>query len=55
MRKSITEMSEEEYTNHMRSLDRRILFWGLIYTMHPIPLLVIILALWGIARCFGVK
>ena len=55
MRKSVTQMSEEEYAEHMRLLNRRILFWGLMYTMHPIPLLVLIFIVWGIASCFGVK
>lgn len=53
MRKPISQMSAVEYEKHMRSLENKVLFWGLMYDLHPIPLILLILIAWGVGSCLG--
>jgi hypothetical protein len=46
MRKPVSQMSEQEYAKHMRSLDRRIFFWGAMEALHPLPLVLLVLIVW---------
>lgn len=53
VRKPVHKMSEEEYAKYMLSLDRRIAFWGVMYDLHPIPLILLILIAWAAGSCLG--
>lgn len=51
--KDIRSMSDVEYAKYKRSLERRVAFWGTIQALHPWPLVLLILLVWGVCSYLG--